>query len=139
MSRENVELALRYTAAVNAREVPEELLTPDFRIENVTTAVTDRVYHGAEGVRQWMSDFFDVLGEDARYEARPIADGDDYVVGDIRIIGRGAASGAPVELRHYGVMWARDGKIVRAVGYPTRRAALEADGLGQPREAGSHP
>ncbi len=137
MSRETVELALRYTAAINAREVPVELLAPDFRIENVTTAVTDRVYHGAEGVRQWMEDFFDVLGEDARYEARPIADGDDYAVGDIRIVGHGAASGVPLELRHYGVMWVRDGQIVRAVGYPTRRAALEAVGLGEAREAGA--
>ena len=129
MSRKNVEIAQRYTAAIDARKVPEELLAQDFRIENVKTAVTEGVYHGPEGVRQWMSDFFDVLGEDARYESRTIADGDDYAVGDLRIVGRGSASGMPVELRHYGVMWIRDGKITRAVGYPTRRQALEAVGL----------
>ncbi len=129
MSRENVEVALRYMAAVNAREVPEDLLAPDFRIENVVTAVTDGTYHGAGGLRQWISDFFDVMEEDARYEATVVEAGEEFVIGDIRIVGRAAASGAPLHLRHYGVMWIRDGRITRAVGYPTRREALEAVGL----------
>jgi ketosteroid isomerase-like protein len=126
MSQRNVEIALRYTAAINAREVPEELLAPDFQMDNVTTAVTDKTYYGAAGVRQWISDFFDVLDADARYEARVIEAGDDYVIGDISILGRGSVSGAPLNLRHFGVLWIRDGKIVRAVGYGTRREALAA-------------
>ena len=128
MSRENIEIALRWMAAVNARQVPEDLLAPEFTIENVTTAVTDRTYHGSEGFRQWISDFFDVLDDDARFEGEPVANGDDYVVGTNRIVGRGSVSGAPVDLRYYGVIWIRDGRITRAVGYPTRRAALEAVG-----------
>ncbi len=131
MSQENVEILLRAVAAINAREVPEHLLAPDFRIENVSTAVTDKTYHGSEGARQWMSDFFDVLGEDARHEAEPIEVGDDYVVSKLRIVGRGSSSGAPVDMRWYGVMWIREGKITRAVGYPNRRQALEAVGLSE--------
>jgi ketosteroid isomerase-like protein len=129
MSRENIEIALRWIAAINARQVPEELLAPDVRLENVTTAVTDRTYRGTEGVRQWISDFFDVLDEDARYEGEVIEAGDDYVVVKVRFVGRGFVSGAPVEMRYYGVAWIRDGKITRAVGYPNRRQALEAVGL----------
>ena len=129
MSRENVELVRRYTAAINAREVPEDLLAPEFQVETVATAVTDGTYHGSEGLRQWISDFFDVLGEDGRYEIEPIEAGDDYVVGKVSIAGSGAVSGAPMNLRHYGVVWIRDGKITRAVGYPDRRKALEAVGL----------
>jgi ketosteroid isomerase-like protein len=129
MSQENTELALRYTAAINAREVPDDLLAPDFRIETVDTAVTHGTYHGADGLRRWISDFFDVLGDDGRYLARPIASGDDYVVGEIEIVGSGAVSGAPLNLRHYGVMRVRDGKITRAIGYATRKEAFEAVGL----------
>ncbi len=129
MSRENVEIALRFAAAIDAREVPEELLAPDVRLENVTTAVTDTTYHGAEGVRQWISDFFDVLDEDARYEGEVVEARDDYVVGKAHFVGRGSVSGAPVDMRYYGVMWIRDGKITRAVGYPNLREALEAVGL----------
>ena len=129
MSQENIEIALRWMAAVNARQAPEDLLAPEFTIENVTTAVTDRTYYGSEGFRQWISDFFDVLDPDARFEGEPVATGDDYVVGSNRIVGRGSVSGAPVDLRYYGVIWIRGGRITRAVGYPTRRAALEAVGL----------
>ena len=129
MSRENVEVLRRITAAINAREVPEDLLAPDFRMENVSTAVTDRTYHGSEGARQWMSDFFDVLGEGARHEAEPIEVGDEYVVSKLRFVGHGASSGAPVDMRWYGVMWVREGKVTRAAGYATRREALEAVGL----------
>ena len=129
MSRENVEILRRYTAAINAREVPEDLLAPEFQVETVTTAVTDGTYRGADGLRQWISDFFDVLGEDGRYETRPVEAGDDYVVGEVGIVGSGAVSGAPMNLHHYGVVWIRDGKITRAVGYPTCREALDAVGL----------
>jgi hypothetical protein len=96
---------------------------------NVSTAVTDRTYRGAEGFRQWLDDFFEVLGPEARFTADPVALGDDYVVGRLGILGRGAVSGAPVELRFYGVMWIEDGKIARAVGYPSRRAAFDAVGI----------
>jgi ketosteroid isomerase-like protein len=129
MPQENIEIANRWTAAINARQVPEELLAPDVLLENVTTAVTDRTYRGATGVREWISDFFDVLGDDARYEGEVIEAGDDYVVGKARFVGPGSVSGVPVEMRYYGVMWIRDGKITRAVGYPNRRDALEAVGL----------
>jgi ketosteroid isomerase-like protein len=119
---------MRFTAAVNERRVPEELLAPDFCMENVSTAVTEQTYYGPEGFRQWMSDFFDVL-EDGEHTAEPIAVGDDYCVGRLGIVGRGAVSGAPVSLQYFGVMWVRDGRITRAIGYPTRRAAFEAVGL----------
>jgi hypothetical protein len=50
MSEEVVDLAYRYGAAPNAREVPEELLAPDFVMVNASTAVTDKTYPGASGV-----------------------------------------------------------------------------------------
>jgi ketosteroid isomerase-like protein len=37
--------------------------------------------------------------------------------------------GAPAELRYYGVMRVENGRITRAVGYPSRREALAAVGL----------
>jgi ketosteroid isomerase-like protein len=100
-------------------------------MENVVTAVTDTTYRGAAGIRQWLRDFFDVLDEESRYEVRVVAIGEDYAVGDISIVGRGSVSGAPIGLRHFGVLWIRDGQITRAVGYATRREALEAVGLSE--------
>jgi ketosteroid isomerase-like protein len=134
MSQKNVESTKRGVAALNSRELPdelaEELLAPDYRIENVSTAVTDRTYYGANGVREWLADFFEALDEAATYETEEIlAHGEDFVVARVRIVGHGARSGAPVELRWVSVNWFRDGKMTRTVGYARRREAFQAVGL----------
>ncbi len=58
-----------------------------------------------------------------------LADGEDFVVTRVRIVGHGARSGAAVELRWVSVSWFRDGKMTRTVGYARRREALKAVGL----------
>ena len=59
----------------------EGLITPDVRRENVSTAVPEKTYHGATGMRDWMNDFFDAFDEEARYEIEEIVGvGDDVVV-----------------------------------------------------------
>lgn len=130
MSRAEVkELARRFVEAVNARAIPDDLIAPDCRLENVETAVTDRAYVGPDGVREWMNDFFDVLDRDARFEAEEIATGDDYWVGICRFVGRGSESGAPLEMPYVSAVWIRDGRISRGIGYPTVREALRSVGL----------
>ncbi len=134
MSQENIDLHERAIEAVNARVLSDELaaetLAPGFRIENAATAVTDKTYFGAEGVREWVRDIFEGLDEDARYETEEIlADDEDFVVARVRIVGHGARSGAPVKLRWVSVTWYADGRATRSVGYLRRREALKAVGL----------
>lgn len=130
MSQENVELAYRYGAALNAREVPEGLLAPGFVMVNASTAVTDKTYHGASGVIEWTEDMFDAFDARARFEIEEVlADGEDFVVTMNRIAGSGWRSGAPLVLRWPAVFWCRDGKLARVVGYLRRREAFEAVGL----------
>lgn len=126
MSEENVELLRRLVEAINADAVPRDLLTPDFELRNATTAVTDATYCGYDGALKWRSELFDVV-EDGRFVVDDIlATGADYVVIANRLVGRGSSSGAPVDLRWTSALWFRDGRIVRAAGYNSRRAALEA-------------
>jgi hypothetical protein len=65
VSQETIELHEWSVAALNARalsdEVAAQTLAPDFRIENAVRAVTDKPYHGAEGVREWLRYMFDGL------------------------------------------------------------------------------
>ena len=130
MSEANVELFVRLHAALNAREAPEEMYAPDYRLENLDTAVTSKTYRGANGMREWMSDHFDTFGDGARLEVeKVIADGDDYVVGRVGLKGTGAGSGAPLHLRWINVIWFDDGKAARAAAYGSRAEALEAVGL----------
>jgi hypothetical protein len=123
-----VEISRKFTAALNELRVPEELIAPDVEIQNVDTAVTDRSYRGADGLRQWMDDFSEVLADEC-HESEPIAVGDDVLVAKVRIAGRGKVSDAPIDLRFFGVMWIRHGKISRLAGFASKREALEAAGL----------
>jgi ketosteroid isomerase-like protein len=134
MSQENIELFERADAAMNPGEFSDELaaefLTPGYRIENVSTALSDKTYYGVDGVREWIADTFEGLDANSRYETvEIIADGDDFVVARVRLVGHGANSGAPVTLRWMTVAWYEGGKMTRGVGYVHRREALEAVGL----------
>ena len=70
MSQENMALHERANAAINAGAFTDELaaerLAPDYSIENAVTAVTDKTYYGAEGVREWVRDIFEGMDEDSR-------------------------------------------------------------------------
>lgn len=127
--RTSEELLEGFARAVNVRAFPEDLFAPDFRVENVSTAVTDRVYHGHDGATQWMTDLLEAFADDARFGYELVATAPDHVVFRVWVIGRGAASGAPLELRWAAVFWSRDGRLSRAVGYPRLRDALRAVGL----------
>ena len=129
MSQENVEVAMRFAEALDAREVPETLLAPGFRMENIVTAISDKTYHGAPGIREWFGDSFDGV-EGARFQlGHVIADGDDFVVGRTAISGVGARSGAPLYLAWISVVWLDDGKVTRTAGYANCHEALKAVGL----------
>jgi ketosteroid isomerase-like protein len=136
MSQENIELYERFMAVLDRRgmsdEMAEEVLAPKYRLENLDTAITDKTYHGVSGMRQWIADTFDGLDADAHLGIEEIlADGDDFVVGRLHIVGQGARSGVPMDLRWVAVTWFHDGKITRGAGYPHRREALKAVGLAE--------
>ena len=123
----NIELQRRVVAAVNAREVPEEILAPGFWMENRASSVTDYTYHGAAGWRDWMNDIFEEFAPNARYQLDDIlATGEDFVIAAFCIAGRSARSGEPLEFRWTGVTWFRDAHAIRAVGYANRGEAFAA-------------
>ena len=124
-----MEVVRRLVEAINANDLPRDLMTEDVELKNATTAVTDATYVGYEGGLKWRRDFFDVM-DDARYSLDEVlATGPDYVVIANSLVGKGSSSGAPVDMRWTSVFWFRDGKIARAAGFNSRRAALEAVGL----------
>jgi ketosteroid isomerase-like protein len=131
MSQQNIDVHDRVVEAVNARRVPSDVLAPDFRMENRASAVTDYTYYGERGWREWMSDLFESFADGARFGVEEVlAVGDDFVAARFFVVGTGAGSGEPLEFRWTGVTWFSEGKAIRAVGYTSRREALDAVGLG---------
>jgi ketosteroid isomerase-like protein len=135
VSQENVELFRRIIDAANLptdeiEGVLAPLLVPGLRMDNATTAVTDKTYYGVEGCLQWRADLAEGFAPGVRHEVEGIlAHGEEFVVGRHALIGTGARSGAPLQLRWITVMWFEDGKASRTVGYNTRKEALRAVGL----------
>jgi hypothetical protein len=102
MSEANVQVILRLADAISRHEPAEEdfapLVTPDYTVQNVRTAVTDKTYRGRVGILQWRNELIDVFAEDVRIEGDVVADGVDFVVARTRIVGKGTGSGAPLTL-----------------------------------------
>jgi ketosteroid isomerase-like protein len=133
VSQANVDRAGRLIAAMNAREISDqladELLAPRYRIENASSAVSDNTYHGIDGVREWIRERFEAFDDAARFEvAETLAHGDDFVVSRLRLVGHGALSGAPLVFGWVDVTWFEDGKMTRSTGHNRRRDALKAVG-----------
>ena len=133
MSEENLAASRRLADAFNASDVETQLvslLAPDYHIDNIVTAVTDKTYYGVPGCLEWLRDLSDAFAPGAHFELESvIADTDDLVVGRMAFVGLGARSGAPLQLRWIGVTWFDGGKATRSAGYATRHEALKAVGL----------
>jgi ketosteroid isomerase-like protein len=134
VSQANVEIHRSCIEAINAAEFTDETFarfcTPDFVMANPTTAVTERSYAGADGVRAWVADFAEAFADRPCLEVDEIlADGADFVVSRLRWSGRGSRSGAALDLSWINVSWFRDEKMSRGVGYTNRHDALKAVGL----------
>jgi hypothetical protein len=133
VSKENVEVVLRLNDVGNLHDPRAEdfahLITPDWICENLATAVTDKTYHGRAGMLEWRRDLIDVFAEGVRFEVEIVADGGDFVVVRMAVVGEGASSGAPLALRFAGVHWLACGRIRHTVGYARGREALKAVGL----------
>jgi hypothetical protein len=60
VSEENLSASRRLADAFNASDVETQLvslLAPDYHIDNIVTAVTDKTYYGVPGCLQWLRDF----------------------------------------------------------------------------------
>lgn len=135
MSQENVDLVRRVYEAVGRRDSAAVLsfYDPDIewdvtrhgwgRLLGVTTVI-----HGHEGLSRFFLDYYDSW---ERYEdhVEELIDAGDHVIAVITNRARGRVSGLEVESPHNaGVFTIREGKIVRAVWFPSRDEALEAVG-----------
>ena len=131
MSQENVEIVRRWVGSLERSELPLDLTAEYVVIDNVKDFPVQGPYSGHEGVRRWWEDLAEAF-ESFRIELIDCAQVDDErVLAENRASGRFRATGIPLDFPWAGLISVRDGKVVRAVGYFSRREALEAVG---PRE-----
>ena len=131
MSQENVEVFMRAWDAGDRRDVEALLAVLDVEVEwhaALPMLGGDAVYRGHDGVRSFLSEVYEVLG-DTRFEFPDIRDAGDQVVALGRFRGRGEASGVATETPFAYIVDFRNGKAIRVRSYLDHRDALEAAGL----------
>ena len=131
MSQQNVE-SLRRGFEAWARDDTEtvamllrDLVAPGFELDPL---YLDKVYTGTDALPAMLADAREVWA-DYNPEVEEIVDLGEHVVTVIRIRGRGAESGVPIDQRT-AILWTFDGlKAVHAKSFPSMAEARAAAGL----------
>jgi ketosteroid isomerase-like protein len=131
MSDENVEVVRKGLDAYNRRDADAfvALCSPDVEYETHL----GEIYRGRGEVRRHF-EYFEQTAletwESFHVEVEEITEAsDDRIVVGTLVTARGKASGVPVELRTWAVVWFADGKVTRRRPFRHRADALEAAGL----------
>jgi ketosteroid isomerase-like protein len=129
MSQENVELVQRALAAVRRsdREAAAQCFQADAVWQNTGEFPGDRTCVGSEAI----VDFWETLSEsfsfnESSVEVERVVEGGDGVVLGMRYVGRGKASGAPVDVRWGIAFQISDGKVARVFVHGDWENALRA-------------
>jgi ketosteroid isomerase-like protein len=131
MSRENVEVVRLWMEGLSEEGMPPlDLCDEQIEIANVEEFVVQGPYHGHAGVRQWVTDAFDVVN-DRRFELDEAIDtGDGETVVTVqRALGYSRHTGLKFDLLWAAVWRIRGGKALHIQGYASKGQALEAVGL----------
>ena len=129
MSAESVELVRSWFEGLQKGELRPEFCDPDILIRNWDESPIRGPYRGHDGLRQWWSEFADVI-EDAHLDLKEAIDLDDErLVCTVHVVGRFRSTGIPVDGPFGSVVTVRDGKILSAIGYASPGKAKKAAGL----------
>jgi ketosteroid isomerase-like protein len=134
MSQENVEIVRGIYEAVARRdpvaafEVYSESIVWDVSNSRRVTVMSNSVFHGYEGVREFWREGLSVFGE-IDLDVEELIDADNRVVAVITEREVGRSSGAPVSATHAAVWTLTDSKVVRMQIFDDRAEALKAVGL----------
>jgi ketosteroid isomerase-like protein len=134
MSEENLQEVVRlWWEAINEDGMPpRELCDENIVIRNVAEMPDPGPYRGYEGVREWLTNIFEVVDQ-ARFELEDsieVGDG-ETVVTDQRCLGSARHTRLDVDYLWTAVWRVCDGRILFAQGYATHADALKAAGLSQ--------
>ena len=130
MSQENVEVMRRFVEDFNRRGVDAilDFSDPEIEYREDPKFPQAEVYRGRDAVVRQAREFFASFSE-YRIEIEDLFGANDKVVAVCHEIGRGKASGAPVDRRVGWIFTIRAGKLLRMEIYLDPADALEAVGV----------
>lgn len=131
MSAETAETVRQWFSRLGDGDAGVDLCDADVRIENVAEFPITGPYLGHDGVETWWSDLGDGI-DDLRIELEDVVEVDEErILTTQRVVGRFRHTGIELDELWASIVSVRDGKIIRAVGYGSRRRAFRAAGLSE--------
>ena len=130
MSRENIELAKQYVAALNAGglDAVEPLWHDKIELNDPVGVPDAGRFLGRDAVRRRIESYLE-LGWDGQIEVEEMVDAGDEVVLIWRLRGTTPLGGFPLDTTFFFVVLFEDGKVRRFRQYLSKGQALEAAGL----------
>jgi uncharacterized protein len=128
MSEENIEIVRRIWDAYSRRDFDQIRTLSDPDVKMIT--VEEGPLYGIEAVRRNHERWWEAW-ESQETTVEEVIGAKDRVFVMARFRGRGSASGAEVEGRHFEVYTLRDRKVIRVEEFSERGEALEAAGLSE--------
>jgi ketosteroid isomerase-like protein len=131
-SQENVEVARALWAGLERRNVRLDLCGEQIELRTAAEIPVADEYRGHDGVRQWVTDVWEVFSE-FHNEVEEVIAGEDgeTVVTVVRTNGQMRHTGLELHLRWAVAFTFRGGKAVRIEGFLSKAEALEAVGLSE--------
>jgi ketosteroid isomerase-like protein len=131
MGASNAEVARRAFAEFGRPLEESEAWDPDVTIVNAAGWVIEAEYHGHEGVRRWWADLDDAFVDFGLELDEVIELDEERVLTTQRMVGHFRATGIPTDAQWASILTVRDGRVVRAEGYLSKRRAMRAAGLSE--------
>jgi ketosteroid isomerase-like protein len=129
MAGENVEIVQQAFEELRTGEYTGGVWDPGVEVINAAGWVIETAYRGHTGLGHWWEDLAEAFGDfDIVLEDALEIDG-ERVLTTQRFVGHFRASEIPFDGHWASILWIRDGRVVRAEGYLSKRRAMRAAGV----------
>lgn len=128
MTESDLQLVRRLFAAFETGDIEAviDLFSDDFvLVVPPSLSAEPDTYEGRDGARRYMA-AFDGVVDDVRFRAEELHAEGGCVLALVKVTGRGAASGLPVEMRAASVIRVTDGEVTGIESHPDLATAREA-------------
>jgi ketosteroid isomerase-like protein len=125
----NPEIARRAFEEMRSRRYEGGVWDPGVEVVNAEGWVIETAYYGHEGLLRWWDDLAEAFGDfDIQLEDVMEID-EERVLTTQRFVGHFRTTDIAFDGAWASILWIRDGRIVRAQGFLTKRRAMRAAGI----------
>jgi ketosteroid isomerase-like protein len=129
MVGENLEIVRRAFEDLRRDEYEGGVWDPDVEVINAAGWVIETAYRGHAGLHRWWDDLAEAFADFSIELDETLEVDEARVLTTQRFVGHFRATEIPFDGRWASILWIRDGRIVRAEGYLSKRRAMRAAGL----------